>query len=217
MSHSQYLFRQENGEIKEIFDHIEGVSFKEHPLELFIVLARYKFAARLLEKKSRVLDAGCGQGMGSVFLSKFADHVTGVDFDEAMVKRNQNHYSDISNLSFEKMDLTATPSAEKKYDTVVSLDVIEHFPLEKIPTVVGNLSQMTADNGFAIIGTPNIASQPYASSRRRESHLHEFEPDEFKNLLKDYFKNVFLFSMTDEIVSLSFPKMAWYLMALCVK
>ena len=38
------------------------------------------------------------------------------------------------------------------------------------------------------------------------------------SLLQEYFfQRVFLFSMTDEVVSLSFPKMAWYLMAICVK
>lgn len=217
MSQGQYLFRQEDGEIKEAFTQIEGVSFKENPLELFILLARYKFAARLLEKNADVLDAGCGLGLGSVFLSKFSQHVTGIDFDQEMIQRNRNQYSDIPNLSFDFLDLTATPSDLKKFNTVVSLDVIEHFEEEKIPLVVNSLHKLTADNGFAIIGTPNIASQPYASTRRKESHLHEFEPDEFKNLLKSYFKNVFLFSMTDEVVSLSFNKMAWYLMALCTK
>ena len=217
MSQGQYLFRPEDGEIKEAFTQIEGVSFKENPLELFILLARYKFAARLLEKNADVLDAGCGLGLGSVFLSKFSQHVTGIDFDQEMIQRNRNQYSDIPNLSFDFLDLTATPSDLKKFNTVVSLDVIEHFEEEKIPLVVNSLHKLTADNGFAIIGTPNIASQPYASTRRKESHLHEFEPDEFKNLLKSYFKNVFLFSMTDEVVSLSFNKMAWYLMALCTK
>ena len=217
MSQGQYLFRQEDGEIKEAFTQIEGVSFKENPLELFILLARYKFAARLLEKNADVLDAGCGLGLGSVFLSKFSQQVTGIDFDQEMIQRNRNQYSDIPNLSFDFLDLTATPSDLKKFNTVVSLDVIEHFEEEKIPLVVNSLHKLTADNGFAIIGTPNIASQPYASTRRKESHLHEFEPDEFKNLLKSYFKNVFLFSMTDEVVSLSFNKMAWYLMALCTK
>lgn len=212
-----FLFRQENGDIKEAFSHIEGVSFKEHPLELFILLARYKFAARLLEKNSSVLDAGCGLGLGSVFLSKFCKKVTAVDFDKEMISRNKNQYGDIPNLSFDFIDLTKAPQPDQKYDTVISLDVIEHFPKDKTNLVLENLSKLTADNGFAIIGTPNVASKPYASTRRLESHYHEFEPEELKDLLKNYYKNVFLFSMTDEVVSLSFPKMAWYLMALCIK
>ncbi|QQR81151.1 MAG: class I SAM-dependent methyltransferase [Deltaproteobacteria bacterium] len=213
----QLLFRNENGDIKEAFSHIEGVSFKEHPLELFILLARYKFAARLLEKEASVLDAGCGLGLGSVFLSKFCKKVTAVDFDKDMILKNKSQYADVTNLSFDFIDLTQTPKPEQTYDTVISLDVIEHFPKEKIGLVVENLSKLTRSNGFAIIGTPNVASKPYASSRRLETHHHEFEPNELKSLLKNNFKNVFLFSMTDEVVSLSFPQMAWYLMALCVK
>ncbi len=212
-----YLSRDGDGNIKQAFDHVEGVSFQENPFEFLFVLSRYKFAARLLEKKAHVLDAGCGLGIGSVLLSKFSEKVTAVDFDQELIRNNRIQYQNIPNLSFEPCDLTQLPTGHPTYDAVVSLDVIEHFPKEAIPAVVENLSRLTADHGFAVIGTPNIASQPFASKRRLDSHFHEFAPEELKDLLKGYFKNVFVFSMTDENVSLNFPKMAWYLMALCTK
>lgn len=212
-----YLSRDENGDVKKAFNLVEGVSFQENPFEFFLVLSRYKFAARLLKKEAHVLDAGCGLGIGSVLLSQFSKKVTAVDYDQELLKINKEQYKKISNLTFEHLDLLSLPAEHPTYDSVVSLDVIEHFPQEQIPTVVNNLANLTADGGFSIIGTPNIASQPYASSRRRESHFHEFEPDELKSLLSKYFKKVFLFSMTDENVSLSFSKMAWYLLTICIK
>jgi 2-polyprenyl-3-methyl-5-hydroxy-6-metoxy-1,4-benzoquinol methylase len=212
----QKLFRTSDGQIKEMLSHLEGISFQENPLDFFILLARYKFAARLIKKKMSVLDAGCGQGAGTLFLSKFAAHITGGDFDKALVERNNDTYKDIENINFKFLDLL-TDTIENQYDVVVSMDVIEHFTKEQTEIVAQNYAALTKDGGFAIIGTPNIASAPYASERRKQSHLHEFEPAEFEDLLRKNFKNVFLFSMTDEVVSLSFPKLAWYLMALCVK
>lgn len=211
------LFRNEQGELKEMLGHVEGISFRESPLDFFILLARYKFAARLLHKTEHVLDAGCGHGHGSAFLSKFAGSVTGADFDADLVANAAKSYSDIPNLNFRTIDLLNLKSDLGTYDAVVSMDVIEHFTADQVDTVASNYSKLTKEGGFAAIGTPNIASQPYASKRRRDTHLHEFEPDEFEKLLAKHFRKVFLFSMTDEVVSLSFPKMAWYLMALCVK
>ncbi len=212
----QKLFRTSDGEIKEMLSHLEGISFQESPLDFFILLARYKFAARLIKKNMSVLDAGCGQGSGTLFLSKFAARVTGGDFDRALVERNNAAYKNIPNVDFKFLDLL-NPAIENQYDSVVSMDVIEHFSKEQTEIIAKNYSRLTKEGGYAIIGTPNIASAPYASERRKQSHLHEFEPAEFQDLLSRHFKNVFLFSMTDEVVSLSFPKLAWYLMALCVK
>ncbi len=216
-SNVQYLFRNEKGKILKAIDHIEGITYREAPLDFFILLARYKFAARLLEKHHRVIDAGSGSGVGAAFLSKFCKHVTAIDFDEELLLHNQKEYAQIKNLSFKKLDLLSSSPKLEKFDALVSLDVIEHFNYNDIHTVVKNYTRLINPGGFAIIGTPNAYSKPFASKRRLDTHIHEFEPDEYKNFLSKYFKNVFLFSMTDEVVSLSFPKMAWYLMALCIK
>lgn len=212
------LFRDNEGRlIKPLLSPIEGISFRESPLDFFILLARYKFAARLLKKKDHVLDAGCGHGHGSVFLSHFASRVTGADADQELVANNAAENHKTANLDFTCLNLLDIADHTTTYDVVVSMDVIEHFSKDKTDIVAQNYAHLTKDSGFAIIGTPNIASQPFASQRRRMSHIHEFGPDDFEALLSKYFKNVFLFSMTDELVSTSFNKMAWYFIAVCTK
>ncbi len=76
---STKLFRDAEGNIKSLLNEAEGISFQESPLDFFILLARYKFAAKLLKKTDTVADIGCGHGLGSIFLSKFAKQVTGVN------------------------------------------------------------------------------------------------------------------------------------------
>lgn len=211
------LFRDKGGKIKPILSDIEGISYSESPLDFFILLARYKFAARLLKKTDFVLDAGCGHGLGTVFLSKFAKHVTGADLDKKLILRNKNEYKKIKSVDFEQLNLLDVSTYKKQYDAVISMDVIEHFTKDDTEKVARNYAELTQNDGFAVIGTPNIISRPFASKRRKLTHLHEFEPEELQISLSKYFKRVFLFSMTDEVISLSFPKLAWYLMALCIK
>lgn len=212
----QKLFRNENGEVKAMLTDLEGISFQESPLDFFILLARYKFAARFIKKDHEVLDAGCGHGNGSVFLAKFAKSVLGADFDNELVACNAQQFSGVKNLSFSTINLLDVGNF-KKFDVVVSMDVIEHFEKEDTETVAANYAKLIKDSGFAVIGTPNISSKPFASQRRLSSHIHEFEPKEFETLLRKHFKHVFLFSMTDEVVSTSFLPMSWYLMAICTK
>lgn len=209
------LFRDKNGQVKKILSGEEGISYMENPLDFFILLARYKFAARLIKKTDCVLDAGCGHGLGTVFLSRFANKVTGVDYDKQMVENNKKQYASIPNIDFKTLNLLDVSSHKEKYDAVVSLDVIEHFSKKETEIVAKSYASLTKKGGFAIIGTPSINSQPFASKRRKETHLHEFNPQEFEDLLSRHFRHVFLFSMTDEVVSLSFRNLAWYLMALC--
>ena len=212
------LFRNLDGSIREILDNVEGIVFKENPLDFFILLARYKFAIRFIKKKNKVIDVGCGHGLGSVFLSKYSNLTIGVDKDKELVNKNTSNYKKIKNLQFKHFDLLKpSKSFFNKFDVVISMDVIEHFNKKKLGTVVDSYYNLLNSDGFAIIGTPNIASRPYASQRRIDTHEFEFTRDEFEKTLLKKFKNVFIFSMTDEVVSTSFPNMAWFFIAICTK
>ena len=68
------------------------------------------------------------------------------------------------------------------------MDVIEHFKKQKLGTVVDSYYNLLNSDGFAIIGTPNIASRPYASQRRLDTHEFEFTRDEFEKTLLKKFK-----------------------------
>lgn len=196
---------------------MEGLTFQESPLDFLFILARYKFAARFLRKHHHVLDVGCGTCSGSILMSKFAEKVTASDFDENLLESNRKQYAHLTNIDFRKLDLLNKPKDFGQYDAVVSMDVIEHFTEDQMPTVTQAYADLTKDSGFAVIGTPNVHSRPYASKRRVETHPFEFSPEQYEERLREHFKNVFIFSMTDEVVSTGFNKMAWYLMAICTK
>ncbi len=212
------LFRDEVGDVKEMLNVYEGISYKESPLDFFILLARYKFCSRFIKNRYKVIDAGCGRGYGSVFLASCAAHVDAIDFDDALIEANKKSHKDTLNLSFSKLNLLDVPrSMFGLYDALISLDVIEHFEQHETERVVRAYADLIREGGFAIVGTPNVASRPFASERRRQTHPFEFSDEQFEAALRKAFSNVFMFSMTDEIVSTQFPKLSWYLMAICTK
>jgi 2-polyprenyl-3-methyl-5-hydroxy-6-metoxy-1,4-benzoquinol methylase len=207
------FFRNSEGGIKSMLNCVEEPSYMENPLGFFIRLARYKFASRFIKKTDEVIDVGCGNGLGTIFLKSFSKNVIGADIDKDLITHNKKSYN-LKNLDFINFDILNP--APNKYDVVVSMDVIEHFNKKNTNTVIKNYAELTKNTGFAVIGTPSKSSSPYASKGRKDFHLYEFGPSEFKKALSRHFKQVFLFSMTDEVVSTSFPDLAWYLIALCV-
>ena len=74
-----------------------------------------------------------------------------------------------------------------------------------------------APGGIAVIGTPNIAADAFASPPSRAGHINLFTHERLLATLERFFTHVFLFSMNDEMVHTGFYPMAHYFMALCVK
>ncbi len=97
-----------------------------------------------------------------------------------------------------------------------ALDVIEHIPKPDEQRFMSNIAQSLDENGVLNIGTPSIQSQAYASAPSKEGHVNCKDHKELRDLMLEYFHNVFIFSMNDEVVHTGFYPMAHYLLALAV-
>src|SRR5215469_2178181 len=89
--------------------------------------AKFRLIERVAipSKSERVLDAGCGSGTISQFLSLHAGEVIGVDSNPAAISFASNTYV-APNLQFrlgQFGDLIAT----KPFDRIYCIEVIEHF------------------------------------------------------------------------------------------
>ncbi len=217
MRPSPRLFGDAEGKVMPWLDRLEGITYKSDPLMFFVNLSRYKFAGRHLKKTDRVLDAGCGAGVGAVMLAYFAGQVVGADDDEELLAQCRQQYADVANLEFRQANLLGGPPEREAFDAVVCLDVVEHFERHDAATVIRHIALSLKPGGLAIIGTPNSVSAPYASPRRKASHPFEYDPDSFDELLACGFARRSRYAMTDETVSTGFMKLAWYLMAVCWK
>ena len=177
-------------------------------LQLLIKLARYKFAARLLKAKDKVLEVGSGNGVGAIFIAQHVAHVTGLEI------KPRDHQAACSINRRDNVELRLESvfdhDTSLRYDAVVSLDVIEHFAVEEGRKFVAQLTRLCRPDGVVIIGTPSIHSYPYQGKYSQAAHIKCYDQVELVALMDGCFGRTFAFSMNDEIVHTGHPKLAWY-------
>lgn len=185
----------------------------DDPRRLLFILARYKFVAKMLNSKQKVLEVGCGDAFGTRIVLQEVGTICAVDFDPVFVKDVKERMDEKWKFECKVHDILSAP-VDGPFDAAYSLDVIEHIPRDKEQTFMSNIVKSLDERGVLIIGTPSLQAQEYASKPSKEGHLNCKDSKELKGLMLEYFDNVFLFSMNDEVVHTGFYPMAHYLLAL---
>ena len=188
--------------------------WEDDPRRLTFLLARYKFVSKMLSGKKFVGELGCGDAFGTRIVMQSAEKVVTYDFDPLFVEDIRQRRSERWPVEAHFHDILQAP-LPNKHDGIYSLDVIEHIPRTEEHLYLNNLRDSLTDDGVLIIGSPSLESQTYASPPSKEGHVNCKSGEELKALLKNYFENVFLFSMNDEVVHTGFAPMAHYLLAVC--
>lgn len=189
--------------------------WNEDPKRLGFILARYKFVAKMLSGKKRVLEIGCGDAFPARIVQQEVSSLCAIDFDPIFVRNIKEHMDDNWKFECKVHDMLSGPMRER-FDAAYCIDVIEHIEKNKEKKFLSNIAGSLKEDGVLIIGTPSIQSQAYACEASKEGHVNCKCHNELKRLLLEYFNNVFLFSMNDEVVHTGFYPMAHYLIVLCV-
>jgi 2-polyprenyl-3-methyl-5-hydroxy-6-metoxy-1,4-benzoquinol methylase len=192
-------------------------NYRNDPKRLAFVLSRYKFASKMNipigGHKRTVLELGCGEGIGATILAESASAYTGVDLDAAAILTAKRNFSpphhDEGVLTFIYDDFMGKTFGT--FQTLVSLDVVEHIYPEHERCYFETVMQNLAEGGIAIIGTPNITAAPYASEASQLGHVNLFSQKRLKETLEHYFHTVFAFGINDEMVHTGYAPMAHYL------
>ncbi len=190
-------------------------SLLNDPKHMCFVLSRYKFCARMLEGKNSVLEVGCGDGFGIPIVAQAVNRVLGVDVDPRLIDGNSSRLAKIYNIDFAILDLSKR-RPKGSFDGVYSIDVIEHLDPAKEKAFMRNSVQCLDEDGIYIMGTPNKCAARYATHRSAVQHINLKDAPALKDLLSRYFKNVFIFSMNDEVVHTGYYSMAHYLFGMGV-
>jgi len=188
--------------------------WRDDPRRLLFVLARYKFVAKMFAGMKKVLEVGCADAFGTRIVRQEVPEVVATDFDPVFIERNKARPHPRWNSTFKVHDMLAGPLAED-YDGVYAVDVIEHIPKAQERQFVGNLVASLNVGGVCLLGTPSLQSQVYASPPSKAGHVNCKDAPELKALMSEFFHNVFIFSMNDEVIHTGFYPMAHCLWALC--
>lgn len=186
----------------------------EDPKRLVFVLSRYKFVAKMLAGRGRVLEVGCSDGFASKVVRQEVKELVATDFDPLFIEDARANNSAERGIDFRTHDILSAPLQEQ-FDAAYALDVFEHIDPAQEERFVVNIADSLSPTGTLILGIPSLESQAYASPQSREGHVNCKSGSDFRKVLERHFHNVFLFSMNDEVVHTGFSPMAHYLLAIC--
>lgn len=211
---TDYQFKTE--QIK--LGHWTSYSMLNDPKHMCFVLARYKFVAKMLEHKKTILEIGCGDAFGMPIVAQNTEWMLCIDSDQRLIDDNEERFHNLfPNVGFMNLDICEkSPLPFDIYEAVFSVDVIEHLDPNKEPVFMKSQLKKLEDDGIMIIGTPNKYANKYATHRSRVQHINLHTHETLRKLMENHFKNVFIFSMNDEIVHTGFDKMAHYIFAMGV-
>lgn len=198
----------------ESFGLMSSQAWYDDPKRLAFTLSRYKFAAKILSGSKNVLEVGCADAFATRVVAQEVGQLTAIDFDPLFIEDAKSRMSDRWTFDCFVHDMLSGP-VKGCYDGIYSLDVLEHIQTKDENLFLKNMVSSLSENGTMVIGMPSLESQPYASPISKEGHVNCKSMPDFKETMKKYFHNVFIFSMNDEVVHTGYHKMAHYLMAVC--
>jgi len=188
------------------------------PKRLVFTLARYKFVAKMLHGRSRVLEVGCGDGWASRIVLQSVRELVLSDFDPKFVSEVNSRSHSFDGRQIEAVTLNPLQSPlERNYDGIYALDVIEHIHPSSEDQFMTSICAGLVDFGTVIIGMPSLESQKYASAASVAGHVNCKSQEDFRQMMENYFETVFMFSMSDEVVHTGFGPMANYLLGIGVQ
>jgi 2-polyprenyl-3-methyl-5-hydroxy-6-metoxy-1,4-benzoquinol methylase len=209
------LFDIEKKHGRTQFGLMANESWNQDPKRTLFTLARYKFVAKMLSGRKKVLEIGCADAFGTRLVQQEVGQITAVDFDPIFIADAQNRIDPAWPMECKVHDMLSGPVAGS-FDAIYSLDVLEHIDPEHEHIFMNNLMESLTSEGVAIVGMPSIESQKHASPQSKAGHVNCKTGAALKTFLGNYFENVFVFSMNDEVVHTGYFPMAHYLLALCV-
>lgn len=188
----------------------------DDPRRLTFTFSRYKFVSKMLEGFDNVLEVGCGDGFASRIVQQTVKSLTLTDFDQHFISDIKNR--ELPRWKFKHVvqhDLLKGGPIPGIFDGIYSLDVLEHIQPADEYTFLQNMCGSLSKNGTMIVGMPTLESQDYASPISKAGHVNCQSLPQLKVTMQQFFNNVYMFSMNDEVVHTGYHKMSHYIFALC--
>ncbi|OIO40654.1 hypothetical protein AUJ10_02300 [Candidatus Pacearchaeota archaeon CG1_02_31_27] len=148
-------------------------------------MAFVKKILRDLDRKSKILDAGCGEGILVEELKKEGFDIIGLDYN-------------YSSKYVKKGSIFDMPFKDETFDVILCLDVIEHLNFEEQEKTLKEINRVAKKNALIILSIPNLAhlasriSFLFLGKLLRTSDIKRHKGDrpfaEYKNIIKKYFK-----------------------------
>jgi 2-polyprenyl-3-methyl-5-hydroxy-6-metoxy-1,4-benzoquinol methylase len=156
---NQYELKRREGDAIQISGDYQARALKsDRAAQRFWHEAKFRLIERVAmpAKHDRVLDAGCGSGTISHFLSLHANDVTGIDSNPAAISYSRDAYK-APNLHFQLGQFDDLID-RKTFDRIYCIEVVEHLYEHQVAEVLSLFHKLTNPGGQLFLTTPNYRS-----------------------------------------------------------
>jgi ubiquinone/menaquinone biosynthesis C-methylase UbiE len=136
-----------------------------------------------------VLDVGTGEGYGAHFLAQTARQLFGLEYAAVLAGHARSRYRR-PNLAFARGQAEHLPFPNETFETVVSLQLIEHLPHYR--SFLEEARRVLRPGGVLVTVTPNRRTM---LSGVNPYHYTEFDPAELGRAMRPYFAETEVFGL----------------------
>jgi len=142
---------------------------------------------KMLAPNGRVLDAGCGSGVKTRYLTKHGVRVLGIDFSETLIGIARAEVD----AEFGVMDMRAAPQMSETFDGVFAQASLLHIPRADMPGVVAGLASRLNPKGHFYVAVKGVRDGSPLEETKEESDygysyrrfFSYFRPEEVESYL----------------------------------
>jgi SAM-dependent methyltransferase len=164
-------------------------------------------------RRPRIVDLGCGSGVGANVLSQAASFVWGVDKNALSIQFAREAFSREAvgddrdcEVRFDVSDLVAADAAGETFDVVVAIEILEHVAdVQRLLAAIKRFGHgaEARDSGRwtteFFLSSPNRNHPNFGQKQPwNKFHVREWRAQELKALLLRHFAEVHLMSATGE-------------------
>ena len=156
---SEHQLKRREGDAIHISGDYQARALKsDRAAQRFWHEAKFRLIERVAmpSQHDRVLDAGCGSGTISQFLSLHAGEVIGIDSNPAAIRYATAAY-ERPTLQF-RLGQFEDLTGEKPFDRIYCVEVIEHLYEHQAADVLSLFHRLTKSGGQLFLTTPNYQS-----------------------------------------------------------
>jgi 2-polyprenyl-3-methyl-5-hydroxy-6-metoxy-1,4-benzoquinol methylase len=148
------------------------------------MLGRYLFSLKYIKNK-RVLDTACGLGWGSYLIADYTQHILSVDIDNESLDFARKKWKS-NKLKFKKLSILELSNLTKKFDVVLSYEVIEHLIYNDGEIYIEGIAKVLTSKGILILSSyfPTFEEEAKASERKNKYHPHIYTKSEMATILE---------------------------------
>src|SRR6266496_1988774 len=156
---NQHELKRREGDAVHISGDYQARALKsERAAQRFWHEAKFRLIQRyaMPQRHDRVLDAGCGSGTITHFLSQHAGEAVGIDINPSAIVYATDAYR-APNLQFRRGQFDDL-MGEKPFDKIYSIEVIEHLYQDDAADVLSLFYKLANPGAQLLVTTPNYRS-----------------------------------------------------------